>query len=70
MKAVCINNTILYQDRLAPYITIGKIYNIQNSAFINCYRIIDDRGLHGDYVKSRFKALDEWRNKKLEELGI
>ncbi|MDD4157434.1 MAG: hypothetical protein PHY08_12785 [Candidatus Cloacimonetes bacterium] len=72
MKVVCIIN-----EGCEYYLTIGKEYECLQIIPYGCsykysYRcyIIDDNNNRGNYFTYRFITLDEYRDKKLEELGI
>jgi hypothetical protein len=64
IRAICINN-----KNSALHLTIGKEYEciVRNEDIIE---IINDRGYYGTYYMSNFITIEEYRNKKLKELGI
>ncbi len=74
MKVICINNTIGFS--CAP-LTIGKAYdvlNIENYYTIRYsgifYQLMGDNDVVKCYYKEWFITLEEYRDKKLEKLGI
>jgi hypothetical protein len=83
MKVVCTNISKLEVDGKTPTnlknvnLTIGKHYIvIDNSTFryeqgsYQLYLIKDDWGLTLRYRSDQFMTLEEWREMKLNELGI
>ena len=79
MKVVCINNT---NDRFAASevdvghplkLTIGKIYTTLNESKDWNWmgvKILNDNDQTKFYDRERFQSLDEWRQIKIEKLGI
>ncbi|MDD4157430.1 MAG: hypothetical protein PHY08_12765 [Candidatus Cloacimonetes bacterium] len=74
MKVVCISNYIY--DNLMDWehnlhITIGNQYNIEPMPypFVN-YRLIDDNGSRIICPICCFIPVEEYRNKRLKEIGI
>ena len=63
MRMVCVDND--NEDRL----TIGKVYDcvVANEYII---RTFNDICVKGIYFHTRFKTIEEYRDKKLKELGI
>ena len=79
MKVVCINNindrfTASEVDVGHPLkLSIGKIYtalNDQKDWNWMGVKILNDNGQIKFYDRERFKSLEEWRQIKLNELGI
>ena len=74
MKVVCIDNSTKPDLPL----TIGKIYDVlllsidenPSSPVSIHYSICCDDGINRNFHKSRFITLEEWRERKLNELGI
>ena len=67
MKIVCINNT---KDGVkVNNLTQGKVYDSLN---INKYRIVivNDKGVKEWYNNELFISLHEWRDLRLNELGV
>ena len=77
MKVVCIKK---YRSQGLQYeLTYGKVYEtVPGTATIFDflpiddfnYWIINDRGCKEYYSKDKFLTLEEWRKRKLNELGI
>jgi hypothetical protein len=65
MKVIGIDNN----DNHLRLITIGKIYDVEGHDR-DCYYIKCDSGFTVLYLKRYFLTLDEYRNKKLEDIGI
>lgn len=61
MKMICVNNDNCKR------ITIGKVYNANGIVYPD---IKDDNGVKGSYLSSRFITVEEYRNRKLTEIGI
>lgn len=75
MKVVCIKNSYLDWDGgICKYdITIGKKYDVIKSHYFQdkyYYSIINDSGNSYPYLVKLFITLNEYRNKRLEEIGI
>ena len=79
MKVVCINNindrfTASEVDVGHPLkLTIGKVYTTLNEPEDWNWmgvKILNDNGQTKFYDKMRFQSLEEWRQIKLNELGI
>ena len=64
MKVICINN-VGYEPRL----TVGKEYEIIKT-FQNFIYILNDDERKMFYKASLFVTVEEYRDKKLNELGI
>ncbi len=66
MKVICINTG---NHR---YLTMGKMYECEfdYEQISKCVLIIDDGGVCDFYSKSYFITIEEYRNKKLEKIGI
>lgn len=68
MRLICVNNI---DDGHLTYLTIGKEYKcLQIVNYENKYTIINDNHNVFWYSKSLFATIEEYRNKRLEELGI
>ena len=67
MMLVCINNT-KRSHREIP-LTVGKIYETDGGPPAE-YSVICDDGVLRYFSTSRFITLDEWREMKLNDLGI
>ena len=53
------------------YLTVGKEYTYINIFHqVKYYRIIDDTNSSNVYPMKCFLTLEEYRNRKLEEIGI
>lgn len=74
MKVLCIDN-----KDVSLSITVGKWYQVVISSLdkyesselkLKTYYIITDRGTQGRFNKKFFITVDEWRETKLEELGV
>jgi hypothetical protein len=70
MKIVCIDNIKrkIIRDGVIP-LTIGKIYETDGGP-PSQYRIRCDDGGIGDFGTWRFITIEEFREKRLSELGI
>lgn len=71
-KVICINNKKGSSDTDYIPLTIGKEYDAY-LLFLGpyiYYRIIDDTGDTYSYSPDFFITLEEYRDKKLEEIGI
>lgn len=66
MKIICIKNKI---ENITWEITIGKVYESKIDKK-NFYQIINERGAIFYYPKELFITMSEYRNHKLEEIGI
>lgn len=66
MKLVCIDN----KNYEIPFITIGKEYECIKEDNEYYYILEDDNNINIISSKHLFITLDEYRNKKLEEIGI
>ena len=65
IKLICVNNKnslslTLGKEYYAYVITAGNTY----------YRLFNDKGKINSYTTDLFMTLEEYRNKRLEELGI
>ena len=71
MKLVCIDNSL--RNSLSCFLTIGKTYETttdpNHMKHIGC-GIVNDRGCLHYYAIDRFIPLSEFRQKKLDEIGI
>ena len=65
MKVVCVHK----EGHNCAYVTIGKIYDLVYESR-ELYHLLSDDGIKRVVRKICFKPLDEYRNKKLEEIGI
>jgi hypothetical protein len=80
MKIICISddNTLIigkkYSEAIDSYyefnLTVGKVYEYFNIDNINWYQIIDDSGFKFYYPPCFFITIEDYRNKKLEDIGI
>jgi hypothetical protein len=81
IKIVCIDNELKRSSGLAKpikltHLTIGKVYESPTGGLPGMWSIIGrvaitcDDGIVRDYSTTRFIALEEWRERKLGELGI
>lgn len=61
MKVVCIHNS-------NTILELNKVYDVIKDGL--AYMIIDDAGDIMPYAANRFITLDEYRNRKLNEIGI
>jgi hypothetical protein len=74
MKVVCINNittSFFEEGEVKTDLIIGEIYNVIKDGD-EYYEIkTDDPDVYAAfYKKDMFQKLDDWRDKKLNELGI
>jgi len=74
MKVVCINNGEM-DGAMEPFVklTLGKVYEALGdnvSPNDSVFNIINDLGKRGSYYFGRFETLEEYRQKKLEKLGV
>ena len=74
MKVVCVNNGPM-DGAMEPSVnlTLGKVYEALGdmvSPNDSVFNIINDIGNRGSYYFGRFETLEEYRQKKLEKLGI
>ena len=71
MMLVCINSE---DGKLS--LTIGKIYSVKiptfdkKRALRNHYGVTDDRGVVAFYYKRNFITIEEYRERKLNQIGI
>ena len=74
MKVVCVNNGPMDGAMESSVnLTIGKVYEALGdmvSPNDSVFNIINDIGNRGSYYFGRFETLEEYRQKKLEKLGI
>jgi hypothetical protein len=75
MKAICIRDTTFalrngVYDRASKVmgLTIGREYEVED-IYPDCY-FIKTENRYSKYPKAFFITLEEYRNQKLEELGI
>ena len=64
MKAVCINN-----GNGLLNLTVGKVYDYNHTLY-DQYNIADDFGIMYYFNKKHFIGLEEYREQKLNELGL
>lgn len=70
MRVICVNNEGFI------HLTLGKKYDAKlatvdvPSGQIIYYYVIDDAGCENIYSTKLFMTMGEYRNKKLEEIGI
>jgi hypothetical protein len=64
MKVICINDLDIFSQ-----LTHGKIYEAENFT-LYLFKVVNDNGVESNFYKNRFLTIDEWREKKLNELGI
>jgi len=82
MKVICVDNNNVLLDNKWNDITIGKEYTCvdinkiyykmifsEHFCNIHCF-ILDDSKIYCIYPKNLFISLEEYRNKRLEEIGI
>ena len=72
MMVVCINNEKVAGDGTLP-ITVGKIYEGTIESYDNgslFYLIEDELGYRRSYWGKRFLTIEEWREARLEDIGI
>lgn len=71
MKVICVDNKIIGYDykKIFLPLTIGKTYEYAHE-YEYSYIIKDDSGLGRYYQKYFFITLEEYRNKRLKEIGI
>jgi hypothetical protein len=81
MIVVCIDIDIYFQNRRSVQLrsrpenqnkelTLNKQYEVIESSNLWGYNIINDLGELQFYNKNRFITLEDFRNDKLDELGI
>jgi hypothetical protein len=74
MKVVCVNNGPMDGAMESSVnLTLGKIYEALGdnlSPNDSVFNIINDIGNRGSYYFGRFETLEEYRQKKLEKLGV
>jgi hypothetical protein len=74
MKVVCVNNGPMDGAMESSVnLTLGKVYEALGdnlSANDSVFNIINDIGNRGSYYFGRFETLEEYRQKKLEKLGV
>lgn len=76
MKVVCINNITTSEwdgGEIKTDLVIGEIYNVIDSRFDGEYYEIetdDPKVFAAFYKKDMFQKLEDWRNDKLNILGI
>jgi DNA-directed RNA polymerase subunit N (RpoN/RPB10) len=63
MKVICLDTSGFGSRRLK----FGKVYNVTNESTSE-WEVIDDLGIKRFFLKSRFISLEEFRNKKIEEI--
>ena len=75
MKVVCVNNgpMLICGVNLSKILTLDKVYEALGdnlSPNDSVFNIINDIGNRGSYYFGRFETLEEYRQKKLEKLGV
>jgi hypothetical protein len=74
MKVVCVNNGPMDGAMESSVnLTLDKVYEALGdnlSANDSVFNIINDIGNRGSYYFGRFETLEEYRQKKLEKLGV
>ena len=74
MKVVCVNNGAMDGAMESSVnLTLDKVYEALGdnlSPNDSVFNIINDIGNRGSYYFGRFEILEEYRQKKLEKLGI
>ena len=74
MKVVCVNNGAMDGAMESSVnLTLDKVYEALGdnlSPNDSVFNIINDIGNRGSYYFGRFETLEEYRQKKLEKLGI
>ena len=72
MKVICINNTIVNTEYIGyPRLIIGKEYDAEDTSPLSCeYRIRNEGKFVGTFMKICFLTRDEYRDKRLKEIGI
>lgn len=70
-KIVCINNKpIPGSSERKQSLTEGKVYETYDNPEYRDVCVINDKGNEVNYSSTRFIKLEDWRNKKLNQLGI
>jgi hypothetical protein len=70
MKLICINNSSLEIGSIAP-ITPGNIYETEPNNDINLnYLVMNDASFKSWELKENFITLEEFRDNKLNDLGL
>lgn len=67
-KAICVNNNSDFVDE--DYMTIGKEYYITDSEYDGFVYVVCDDGVEELFEEDCFVSLDEYRMRRLEDLGI
>ena len=68
-KIVCISNKpIPGSSEITQSLTEGKIYETTDNPSNNDVCVINDKGIEVNYSSSRFIKLEEWRERKLNEI--
>ena len=73
MKLICVDNIYYTVDnkRIILPITIGKEYNVYSDGPPDYYILTDDNGsCFFSYTKRYFITKEEYRNSRLEDIGI
>lgn len=74
MKVVCVNNGPMDGAmKSSVNLTLDKVYEALGdnlSPNDSVFNIINDIGNRGSYYFGRFEILEEYRQKKLEKLGV
>jgi hypothetical protein len=74
MKVVCVNNGAMDGAMESSVnLTLDKVYEALGdnvSPNDSVFNIINDIGNRGSYYFGRFETLEEYRQKKLEKLGV
>jgi hypothetical protein len=71
MKVLCVDNKPgdKFSMRNLP-ITIGKYYDLIRIKNSGSYVVKDDQGIEHEFLRRRFRTIQEIRDYKLNELGI
>ena len=59
-----------FDSNKRPELTYGKTYLAARIHHQKFYRIVNDRGIKTEYLRSRFVTQEEFREMKLKEIGI
>lgn len=70
MKVICINDKTVTTGKKIHGITMGKIYDVIRVGNKGVYNIINDDGYSTWYNDTALKPLSEFREEKLNYLGI
>jgi hypothetical protein len=70
MKLICISNGGTYNENTRLNITIGKVYDGVIEEKYGRYLVTREDGSVRSYSNKCVIPLDEWRERKLKEIGI